>query len=166
MPTPTYTPLWSTTLAASTSSVSISGIPQGYRDLVLVIGGTLTASEGNTIRFNGDSGSNYSEVSAYVRAQGTITSGSGTGTTLFGDYFDGGVPFVKTIQIMDYSATDKHKAALCRVNAASTSGTSTTPLGMLAGRWANTAAVTSITCLSSTTTYAAGSTFALFGIAG
>jgi hypothetical protein len=64
-----------------------------------------------------------------------------------------------TATFFDYSATDKHKTYV------SQNGTSNKGSEVAAGRWANTAAVTSLT-LSSVNgwTFAAGSTFALYGV--
>ena len=60
---------------------------------------------------------------------------------------------------MDYSATDKHKTMLSR------GGSSSFGVGMNAGRWANTSAVTSVLVIGqSGLDFAAGSTFYLYGI--
>jgi hypothetical protein len=62
-------------------------------------------------------------------------------------------------QIMDYSATDKHKTLLSRKN------TSSVVVNAQAGRWANTAAITSIVCtVDSGATFSSGSTFSLYGV--
>ena len=66
--------------------------------------------------------------------------------------------FILTAQLMDYSATDKHKTVLTR------SGTNLDGVEALAGRWANTAAVTSWVILTSSAAFASGTTFALYGI--
>lgn len=158
--------LYSATLAATTSSVTIAGIPAtGYRDLRLVISGSLTVDEGCTLRFNGDTGSNYSEVSVNARASGGLDSGTGSGTSMFGDYYNAGVRFMKSIDIFDYSQVDKQKSALCRTNAPLVTGGPTTGVQMIAGRWASTAAVSSLSITCGTTSqFAIGSTFTLYGI--
>jgi len=61
-------------------------------------------------------------------------------------------------QINDASATDKHKSVISR------NSNATGTVNMSAVRWANTAAVTSIT-ISCSSNIAAGSTLALFGVA-
>jgi len=58
---------------------------------------------------------------------------------------------------MDYSATDKNKAALTR------SGAAAQVTVMLSTRWANTVAITSLTVVPQTSSFAAGSTFNLYG---
>jgi hypothetical protein len=62
------------------------------------------------------------------------------------------------IQVMDYSATDKHKTVLAR-NASTVNS-----VNAHAARWANTGAITSIVVLTESSTFASGSTFSLYGI--
>jgi hypothetical protein len=69
------------------------------------------------------------------------------------------------VQIMDYSANDKHKSILSRMNHLGSTDTAT---NASASRWANTAVVTSVTIFSGTgytQPFASGSTFSLFGVA-
>jgi len=62
------------------------------------------------------------------------------------------------IQIMDYSATDKHKSGLIRFTS-----TPDQPVTVAqAFRWASTSAITTITLADAT--FTSGSTFALYGI--
>jgi hypothetical protein len=156
MPTPTYTPLANVTLASAASSVVFSSIPATYRDLIVVITGTENANQYIAVRYNSDTGSNYS----YVRMTDGPASASGTET--FGRFGIGNPTFrfLVIAQIMDYSATDKHKTWLVRSNIPQDY------VGAQAGRWANTAAITSVNVLTTTAdTFAIGTTFALYGIA-
>jgi hypothetical protein len=86
---------------------------------------------------------------------GSPSSSSATGMTLGypGTALSNGV-----IQIMDYSATDKHKTALSRSNNAGV------VVSAHAGRWANTSAVTSINIEAIGLLYQSGSTFSLYGV--
>jgi hypothetical protein len=159
--TPTYTPLQTITLGSSASSVTFSNIPtsSGYRDLVVVIAGTHTNGDTVGIRFNADSGNNYSSVS--MQGNGSSASSSSWSSVSSGYY---GVLYSSQgnaiIQVMDYSATDKHKTFLSRSNNAGNL------LRAHAGRWANTAAVTSVTLVSfGAESYASGTTLSLYGIA-
>ena len=158
MPTPTYTALANITLGSSASSVSFSSIPASFRDLVLVVAGTNTASGHLNIRYNGDTGSNYSRVVMEANAPNGARSFSATESALF--------VFVMTTtqgnlvhQVMDYSATDKHKTSLSRENRSSDQVSAT------AGRWANTAAITSMTATVDANQMATGTTLSLYGIA-
>jgi len=165
--TPTYILLNQITLAAASGSVTFSNIPQNYGDLVLVADASTTAS-GVTldIRFNGDTGSNYSAVELIGRSNG-VASAAGTDVYFrpLGNTF-GTTPFQTIMQVMDYSATDKHKTALFRPSSFDTSLGSYL-LKAQAGRWASTSAVTSITLTSlfNSREFAIGSTFSLYGIA-
>jgi len=157
MATPTYTALATTTLSASASSVTFSSIDQSYGDLVLVTNTEANAGYDQYLQFNSDSSANYSNARMF--GTGGTTGSDTTGTThiLVGDTY--AYPGQMQIQIMDYSATDKHTTVLSR----SSNAQNTVIAG--AGRWANTAAVTTITLQISSSSYLAGSTFSLYGIA-
>jgi hypothetical protein len=163
MPTPTYDLLASNVLSSNASSVTFSSIPATYRDLVLVVTAKITVGTGGaSMRFNADSGSNYNMVT--MEGTGSATqSGSGSGYNALyvnlnnGELYTG--PTVSIIQIMDYSATNKHKSTLHRAN-----GLSSTSVGATAGRWASTSAINSIEYRGSGATFATGSSFYLYGI--
>ncbi len=157
MPTPTYTSLANVTLGTTAASVTFSSIPATYRDLILVYDWTSTSAASFYIRLNGDSGSNYTRV--YMGAISAAASGTESGTGWNGlSLSAGNERQIGTLQIMDYSATDKHKTALNRANQAS-------PYVIAdAYRWANTAAVTSASFTMASGTFSAGSTFNLYGV--
>ena len=85
----------------------------------------------------------------------TPVSGTETGFT-FG-YAD--TLSQQVVQIMDYSATDKHKSVLLRHS------DSARQAAAYAARWANTAAITSMVLAPSSGTFSSGSSFALYGMA-
>lgn len=160
MATPTYEAIYTTTLASSASEVLMTQIPQGYRDLVLVVETVGSGSNFLYVRFNGDSSSSYS----VVRMQGngsTASSESETATQIRGA-FARSYPVISKFEIMDYSATDKHKTVLANPER----GEGQDQVTVSASRWANTSAISSISCTNSGTNFAAGSTFSLFGISG
>ena len=155
MPTPTYTALANITLGSSASSVTFSSIPATFRDLVVV--GDYTGSTVALVlmRFNGDS-SNLSAVEMGANTDGAF---SGTATNInFGAIYNSNKMTVIT-QVMDYSATDKHKTVLRRGTNAQQS-----ELNAAAGRWASTAAITSIALTCNSGTFSSGSTFNLYGV--
>lgn len=159
MPTPTYTPLAETTLSASALQVEFTSIDQSYRDLVLVVTGTATASTGETLIFNNDTTStNYNHVWMAGNGSSTWSGTANNNQTVNMFAFDTGTNVaVEIIEIMDYSATDKHKSAIIRYNQAA-NGVEADIL-----RWSNTAAITSIT-FKTGAYFAAGTTFGLYGI--
>jgi len=156
MPTATYTPLATVTLGSSASSVSFASIPASYRDLILVCDYTGSTTAVVTLRYNSDSGANYSTV---------VMTGTSTGVSSFtGSSLNVGAMYgsnknTTVFQVMDYSATDKHKTSLQRNDNAQQSEVVAT-----AGRWANTAAITSISLTPTSGTLSTGATFNLFGI--
>jgi hypothetical protein len=160
MPTPTYTALATITLASTASSVTFGSIPTTYRDLVVVFSFKATAATEPRIRFNGDTGSNYSFVQLGGNGSSTL---SNTGTTTGGwitpnsalstSNFD-----TTIIQIMDSSATDKQKTYLSRFSP------DANYVNALAVRWANTSAITSINAYTTSNAFAIGSTFSLYGV--
>jgi len=158
MPTPTYTPLATVTLGSSASSVTFSNIPATYRDLIVVgefVPSGAFADMG--LRFNSDGGTNYSFVEAAGNGS-AAQSNSGSRAQAVMLYTLGTNRWSFIAQIMDYSATDKHKTVLSRANSAAVVTI------MTANRWANTAAITSVTVRPDASTFASGSTFNLFGI--
>jgi hypothetical protein len=155
-PVATYIPLQTITLGATTSSVTFASIPQTYRDLIVVAQRrTVSGSNSEKVHLNGDTtGSNYSRVLMY----GT---GSSTGSTSGANDSTAGITTTisQTVyQFMDASATDKHTTFLVRDNNTSSLVTAGTH------RWANTDAITSITLLVESNSYAAGATFSIYGI--
>ncbi len=165
-----YIALANITLSSSASSVTFSNIPTSVngtalRDLVLVINGQMAGNTQIGIRLNGDTASNYAHVH--------MVGQSGTGSfsyTLDRFYpFDwtqtSGSRFDINLAIMDFMATDKHKACLNRANGRNNSqGVDATSAG--AFRWASTSAVTSIVINGISANFSSGTTFSLFGIAG
>ena len=147
----------SQTLSSATASVTFSSIPQGYRDLVLVVQHKgNTASVSATVLFNSDSGANYPMV--FAGGDGSsATFSSATGSYIYTTSASTTSPALTITQIMDYSATDKHKPVLVRRNRGDDK------VGMFAQRWANTSAITAIEVYTSSDNFAANSTFTLYG---
>jgi peptide methionine sulfoxide reductase MsrA len=158
--TPTYTALANITLGSTASSVTFSSIPATYRDLVLVMNGNATTGGPFAfLRFNGDTGSNYNYVLMYGDGSSAASTSSANQTQGYIGNNDAAGLNTTIAQIMDYSGTDKHKSYLSR------NGRGGGLVIATAGRWANTNAVTSMSVTTSTSTFTAGSTFALYGIA-
>ena len=161
-PVSTYVPLATITLSATDSEILFSSIPATYRDLIVVINGSTSSNTLVWSRINGDTGTNY----GYVVMTGSSSVYSSAGTFNVAYLSDGTVlsntRIMITMQVMDYSATDKHKTALVRSDS-TLSGT--TAVYASAHRWANTNAVTSVSVNTNTGSWNIGSTFSLYGIA-
>lgn len=153
------TALASITLQEASVSVSFTSIPQNYRDLILVSATKTAAGGDNAFRVN-EATTNYSTVAMY--GAGSSNYGATSSTTLTAiptGYPTTGID-ISIIQLLEYSATDKHKVFLDRYGDANAS------VVARASRWASTNAITSIILyagLVGTTTFNAGSTFDLYG---
>lgn len=162
MPTPTYTPLATKTLTASTASITFSSISQSYRDLVLVSYSATNSGSDYWVRFNGDTATNYS--TGIMSGESTFKSynlygAAGGYNSIVAATSAQGAQII--MSMLDYSATDKHKSCIIRSDK---QGTRTEAS---CGRWASNAAINNLTI----TQYApdrlfqVGSTFTLYGIA-
>lgn len=151
------------TTVGTSATVTFGSIPATYRDLRIIIRVGGTTSTGSGITFNSDT--NYSANYSRVVMTGNGTSASSFTNSGAGNpaaNHDAGA--LRTdgqliIDILDYSATDKHKTFLSRQDAA---GNETTAL---AGRWASTSAITSIMLANdSGGGLSSGTTISLYGI--
>ena len=161
MPTKTYKALATTTLSTSTASVTFSSIPATYRDLVVVVTALGSTTLEGRIRVNGDTGSNYTFVRMSGNGSAATSASPASGSSGFLSVIADATttdPLTMIVNIMDYSATDKHKTIISRASAAGTGAEA------FANRWANTSAITSVQILTSTGNWASGATFNLFGI--
>lgn len=168
----TYSSIATTTTTATTSSVTFSSIPQTYTDLVLVITPVLESASYPWLRFNANSGNNYSDIYMNGNPSGAITGGARTAQSRgyiaeqVTHLTDGNAKTNIIVNIMNYSDTTSQKTWFARGNSPY-SGTYTGN-ELIAGKWANTAAVTSITIGTAAggTDYnlAAGTFISLYGI--
>jgi len=156
MPTPTYTALATVTLGASASSVTFSSIPATYRDLILVFAGTVSTAQGLKVQFNADAtDGNYSRVYMYGDGSSAVSESFSNSRALE----VGTSQTTATLQVMDYSATDKHKTQLSR------GGPADSLVLAQASRWANTAAITSLGIVADGgTTISTGTVISLYGV--
>ena len=160
-----YTPISTQTLSSGSTEITFNSFT-GYTDLVLVCNVFGTANYSGFIRFNGDTGSNYSSTTIQVNGS-SATSGWATSDTKIyimtkGVGFDPSYLTTGIINIQNYSNSTTYKTVLSR------SGVVRASLGEtceFVGTWRNTAAITSFTIISDGGTYASGSTFSLYGIA-
>ncbi len=156
----TYEKIATTTLSSNASSITFNSISQNYTDLVFITSGASQPAGGGSIslRFNGDTASNYSYI--YV-----FGGGSGSGSTgAFGNVSGCLVNRHNTTEgsgwasIMNYSNTTTYKSLISR-------GGGNNIAIMLGGMWRSTAAITSISCaMESGPGFATGFTATLYGI--
>lgn len=162
MPSKTYKALAEITLSSQSSSITFNSIPQTYRDLVLVITGRSASSTLRArMRFNNDANSNYSYVRMAANGSTPEYATESSQQQIWLNWVTQAqitIPSTIIINIMEYSATNKHKIVLNRSDV-STNGTEA-----LSNRWASNSAITSINIITDGNNWAVGSTFCLYGI--
>lgn len=155
----TYVALATNTLGSVATTVTFSSISAAYTDLRLVANYKTAAAVNVQIRFNSDTGSNYS--STYLLGNGTAaSSGRESNDTSSSIWYTNSTNFVvgKT-DIMNYANTTTYKSLLSR------SDDSAVFVMSRVGLWRSTSAINSITILNDgAQSFAVGSTFSLYGI--
>jgi hypothetical protein len=154
----TYEPIASYTSSSSASTTTFSSIPGTYTDLILVVTGSMSVDNNFRIRFNGDTGTNYSDTrvsgdgssaaSSRASSQTSIKISQGTHTNL-GTY---------SAQIMSYANTNVYKTALM------TSAMPASAVNRAVGLWRSTSAITSLTVFTASGNFTDGATMNLFGV--
>lgn len=153
----TYTPIATTTLGSAQASVTFSSIAGTYTDLVLISDSILVSGTGaGRIRYNSDSGNNYSDTYLYGDGS-TAASGRDSNLTSIDYNFIGTSRSTSVCHIQNYSNTTTYKTLVSRGNGG---GITIAYVGL----WRSTAAITSIEVIGASN-FASGSTFTLYGIA-
>jgi hypothetical protein len=152
--------------AAGASSVTFSSIPQtGYTDLVVKVSGRSTRTASNisaySLAFNGSTANftykwlegNGSSASSGSSSNGLLMPDAGATANTFGnlEYY-----------IPNYASSNYKSWSL---DQATEDNTASAYLDLYAGLWSQTAAITSITLTDTIATWAANSTFYLYGVA-
>jgi hypothetical protein len=156
MPT-TYEPIATTTLGSAQSSVTFSSISGTYTDLLVVFTYEGSADANLLMRFNSDSGSNYSQTTLYGDGSSAVSSRDSNQTGIAVGY-DNPSSITNTasfVHIQNYSNSTTNKTVLNRFG---NSGYTVARVGL----WRNTAAITSVSF--HLTNINTGSTFTLYGI--
>ena len=166
----TYTPIATTTLTSDASSISFSSIPSTYTDLVLVSNWYLSPNQGANLRFNDDTGTNYSVTNMSGTGSTTYSSRVSNNSFIYLSYNIGTstnssifTPII--ININNYSNNTTYKTMLSKLSNNDTGngpGVETT-----VGLWRSTSAITKISLLSIPNgggTFKSGMTATLYGI--
>lgn len=157
----TFEPIASQTLGSDTSVVEFLNVPGTFTDLILVChASTATGAQGIDIRFNSDSGTNYSQT--YLLGGSSVSSGrqssisSGISTNPAGYLSTDLSPAI--VHIFSYANTNVNKTVLGAASRAADIVARNVCL------WRSTAAITSLALRSSSGDIKSGSTFSLYGI--
>ena len=159
----TYTPIATHTLSSSAMEYTFSSIPQTYTDLVIVanIPGTTNTGAGLMVRFNGNTGTNYSAIYLYGNGSSAATHNATNDNRMLVGVPQGNqtVPITNIVNIMNYYNTTTFKSVVSRGNQVGST------VDANVGMWRSTAAITSITYgFYGTITMNSGTTLTLYGI--
>jgi hypothetical protein len=151
-----------TTLGSAASSITFSSIPGTYTDLRLVFVGTSAANVPGEMRFNGDSGSNYSRT--YLSGNGSSASSSrDTNQTniSMGASAITSTPMMNTVDIFSYAGSAYKTCLITSSDDRNGSGTVDRQVAL----WRSTSAITQIRLtVDLTANFTAGTTATLYGI--
>ena len=165
----TYQLISSNVLSSSAASVTFSSIPATYTDLVLRI--TARGTRVNTVailylRFNGDTGTNYSDTTVVGNGATASSTRSTSNTVLLvgvipaanatSNTFGSAETYIPSYTVSQNKPVGSFAVQEDNITTAYAYGT--------AALWRNTAAITSIEALPSINDFAAGSSFYLYGI--
>jgi hypothetical protein len=159
--------------AGGQSSIDFTSIPSTYKHLqIRGIGRLTTASSGASnigVRFNSDSGTNYSYHILAGRGGTASAGGAGSANQMYlpdmiirdGSTANAYSDFV--IDILEYANTSIYKS-IRGLSGWDSNGDG--KIALTSGSWRNTAAVTSITLVPESDLYKQYNQFALYGIKG
>jgi hypothetical protein len=161
----TYEPIATTTLTSAAANITFSSIPATYTDLILVLNVAIASGGGgeSVIRFNSDSGSNYSNTYLYGNGTSALSArntNSTVGRVSYSASFTttvGNMNYI--VQVQNYSNSTTYKTFLSRANNAANAADAIT------GLWRSTSAITSIQFFySDSSNIITGSSATLYGI--
>ena len=159
----TYEPIATQTLGTAAASIDFTSIPATYTDLRVVLVCTVSTADPLLVRFNSDSGANYSRT---VLAGDGSTADSLRQTSTNQIFItrvsrSTTIPAMNTIDVFSYAGSTNKTALITDVADKNGSGV----VANIVGLWRNTAAITSIN-LSTLSAYNfnIGTTATLYGI--
>jgi hypothetical protein len=176
VPPANFTSLQTVTAVGGESVLTFSSIPGTYKHLqIRGISKSLSpyGVSGAVTRFNSDSGSNYSYHTLGTSGSAPFNSGGANQTSFQTDAFSVGTSGSTynnmygyiIYDFIDYASTTKYKTVRAEMGCETNTAGFTGYYYAMSGNWRNTSAITTITLSdSSGLLYAAGSTFALYGI--
>lgn len=159
----TYEPIATTTLGSATNSINFTSIPSTYTDLVIILVGTVSVAAVPCIRFNSDTGTNYSGTNIAGNGTGAVSSRSVGDTQIFSNFtqnFSTTVPGLLQIDIFSYAGSTNKSVFVRESRDENGFGLASS----LVGLWRNTSAITSINLRPESQNWKIGTTATLYGI--
>ena len=155
----TYEPIQTYTLGSAQSSVTFSAISGSFTDLVLIVNGGVDAGAVEcNLRFNSDTGSNYSYTELEAGGSGAASYRASNQTKLWFTSYYSTSRSMSIINIQNYSNSTTYKTAIIRHNNVSIYTAASV------GLWRSTSAITAIELYPTSNNWATGTTFTLYGI--
>lgn len=165
-------PIYDTILGVATASIDITGIPQTFAHLEIIVAARSDTAALNTLlqlRFNGDTGANYYDQIGNVS---NVTFGGaedlgqniGTVATIPAATATANCFGIIRLSVADYTNVARFKAWEATHSARWGTTTGLHNAGMHGGDWAAIAAITRITLLPAAGNFAAGSRVTLLGV--
>ena len=145
-------------LGSAAPSVTFGSIPQGYTDLVLEVVGSMTVTSNMQMRFNGDTGANYSRTQIVGNGSSAVSSQATNESLIYVGSTAAGVVGLAFAEIFSYANTGLFKTVLTRD--AGGAGN----VVQRANLWRSNVAITSILLFTDGTTFDANCIFRLWGI--
>lgn len=158
----TYEIIATTTLGSAVSTTTFTSIPATYTDLLLISNYTATVvDQGIRVRYNSDTGTNYSYRNLVGYSGGTLSQqASNVNHTRIAAVSSTNSPNTVITNFIDYANTTTYKSHISRGNGMGDQSS----VEAFCGTWRNTSAITSIEIFLNSGNFTAGSTFSLYGI--
>jgi hypothetical protein len=155
----TYEPIATASGTGSNTTLSFTSIPATYTDLILILNGSLNTGNNTRMRFNNNSGFNYSM---------TVVTGDGSSASSYRDssqaafsypgYYDTAMS-MNIIHVMNYANTTTYKTFIQRNSKASNQAQAAV------GLWAQTSAINQIDIYTASgATWTTSTNITLYGI--
>jgi hypothetical protein len=159
----TYDKIATTTLSSATATITFSSIASTYTDLRFSLS-VITANAGNQIfmRFNSDTGSNYSRVGLYGdgSSAGSFAVANQTYIFLNSNGLSTTIPSFYTVDVFSYAGSTFKTSLITSSEDRNGSGSTIQQVGL----WRSTSAINNVSFTTDTGNWAAGTTATLYGI--
>lgn len=161
----TYTPIATASGTGSSTQITFSSISGSYTDLILTVSNIDVQIDDMGLRFNSDSGSNYSRTRIIGDGSSATSARNSNQTYLYFGYKSTTAstsPTNHIMQIQNYSNSTTYKTTLTRYSTNNSSGYNV--MGEV-GLWRSTSAITQIDIYSGNANFSTNCKFTLYGIA-
>ena len=163
-PSGAYDSIATTTVSSNVSTITFSSIPATYKHLQIRIFGLMTGNNGTLmLRYNSDSGANYSVHNLYGSGAAVAADATANSTYAFANTTGNPQAAVSIVDILDYTDTNKYKTNKSLIGL---DHNGSGYLYLSSGNWRNTAAISTIELIVSTFVFTQYSQAALYGIKG